>query len=95
MGKILRVDLSVRTAEAVSIPPEVYEAVLAGKGLAAWYLYRNIPAGADPLGPDNILWHGRLPHRALDRRLQEPFDRGLGRRQLRRRLRARHQAVRL
>ena len=55
MGKILRVDLSARTAEAVSIPPEVYEAVLAGKGLAAWYLYRNIPAGADPLGPDNIL----------------------------------------
>ena len=55
MGKILRVDLSARTAEAVPIPPEVYEAVLAGKGLAAWYLYKNIPAGADPLGPDNIL----------------------------------------
>ena len=45
MGKILRVDLSARTAEAVPIPPEVYEAVLAGKGLAAWYLYKNIPAG--------------------------------------------------
>ena len=33
MGKILRVDLSARTAEAVSIPPEVYEAVLAGNNI--------------------------------------------------------------
>ncbi|MBO6016988.1 MAG: aldehyde ferredoxin oxidoreductase, partial [Oscillospiraceae bacterium] len=54
-GKILRVDLNAGTAEAVAVPPEVYEAVLAGKGLEAWYLYNNIPAGADPLGPDNIL----------------------------------------
>ena len=54
-GKILCVDLSVRTAESRSVPPEVYEAVLAGKGLEAWYLYKHIPAGADPLGPENIL----------------------------------------
>ena len=55
MGKILRVDLSAQSAETLSVPPEVYEAVLAGKGLEAWYLYNNIPAGADPLGPENIL----------------------------------------
>ena len=54
-GKILRVNLSTGTTEAVAVPPEVYEAVLAGKGLEAWYLYNNIPAGADPLGPENIL----------------------------------------
>ncbi|MBE7003084.1 MAG: aldehyde ferredoxin oxidoreductase [Ruminococcaceae bacterium] len=54
-GKILRVDLSSGTAEAVRVPEAVYEAVLAGKGLEAWYLYRHIPAGADPLGPENIL----------------------------------------
>ena len=54
-GKILRVDLSAGTAETRAVPPEVYEAVLAGKGLEAWYLYNNIPAGADPLGPENIL----------------------------------------
>ena len=36
MGKILRVDLSARTAETVPVPPEVYEAVLAGKGLAVF-----------------------------------------------------------
>ena len=51
MGRILHVDLSAGTAESLKVPPEVYEAVLAGKGLEAWYLYKHIPAGADPLGP--------------------------------------------
>ena len=54
-GKVLKVNLTERTAAEEKIPEEVYEQILSGKGLAAWYLYRNIPAGADPLGPDNIL----------------------------------------
>ena len=54
-GKILQVDLSAGRVQSVQVPDTVYEAVLAGKGLAAWYLYRHIPAGADPLGPENIL----------------------------------------
>ena len=55
MGKVLCVDLSARSCTVRKIPAEVYEAVLAGKGLAAWYLCRHLPAGADPLGPENIL----------------------------------------
>ncbi|MBR0379439.1 MAG: aldehyde ferredoxin oxidoreductase family protein [Mogibacterium sp.] len=55
MGKVLRVDLTEGTSTVEQIPDEVYEAVLSGKGLGAWYLYKNIPAGADPLGPENIL----------------------------------------
>lgn len=55
MGKVLRVDLTEGTSTVEQISDEVYEAVLSGKGLGAWYLYKNIPAGADPLGPDNIL----------------------------------------
>ena len=54
-GKILKVDLSAGTTAVENIPDEVYESVLSGKGLGAWYLYKNIPAGADPLGPENIL----------------------------------------
>lgn len=54
-GKILVVDLTAGTTRIEQIPDEVYEAVLSGKGLGAWYLYKNIPAGADPLGPENIL----------------------------------------
>ena len=54
-GKVLRVDLSSGSVKTEKIPDSVYENVLSGKGLAAWYLCKNIPAGADPLGPDNIL----------------------------------------
>lgn len=46
MGKVLLVDLSSGTVKSEKIPREVYEAVLSGKGLAAWYLLKNIPAGA-------------------------------------------------
>ncbi|MBQ5952135.1 MAG: aldehyde ferredoxin oxidoreductase family protein [Lachnospiraceae bacterium] len=55
MGKVLRVDLTAGTVSSETVPDRVYDAVLAGKGLAAWYLCKNIPPGADPLGPDNIL----------------------------------------
>ncbi|MCR4606479.1 MAG: aldehyde ferredoxin oxidoreductase family protein [Oscillospiraceae bacterium] len=54
-GKILHVDLGSGKTAILSVPEEVYQAVLSGKGLEAWYLYNHIPAGADPLGPDNIL----------------------------------------
>jgi len=55
IGKVLRVDLTAGTVSDERIPEEVYEGVLSGKGLGAWYIYKYIPAGADPLGPDNIL----------------------------------------
>ncbi len=55
LGKVLLVDLSAGTWESQDIPEAVYESLLSGVGLGAYYLYRHIPAGADPLGPDNIL----------------------------------------
>ncbi|MBI9107926.1 MAG: aldehyde ferredoxin oxidoreductase family protein [Spirochaetales bacterium] len=55
MGKILVVDLTAGTCEVEPVPDSVYEKVLSGVGLGAWYLTKNIPAGADPLGPLNIL----------------------------------------
>ena len=54
-GKMLCIDLTTGASETRQIPEAVYEAVLAGKGLEAWYLYKHIPVGADPLGPENIL----------------------------------------
>jgi len=54
-GKILRVDLTTRQI-AVEEPPETfYRRYLGGNGLIAYYLLKEIPAGADPLGPDNVL----------------------------------------
>lgn len=55
IGKVLFVDLSTGAWESQEIPEAVYENVLSGVGLGAYYLYKNIPSGADPLGPDNIL----------------------------------------
>jgi aldehyde:ferredoxin oxidoreductase len=55
MGKILWVDLSKGEIREEVIPDEIYESYLSGMGLAAYLLYNRIPAGADPLGPDNIL----------------------------------------
>jgi aldehyde:ferredoxin oxidoreductase len=55
MGKILMVDLSNGTMTEETIPDRVYEQYLSGMGLGAYILYTHIPAGADPLGPENIL----------------------------------------
>jgi aldehyde:ferredoxin oxidoreductase len=55
MGKVLRVDLGARSFEEVPVPDESYRRYLGGLGLAAAILYDEIPAGADPLGPDNVL----------------------------------------
>lgn len=55
MGKILMVDLSSGTMTEEKIPDDVYRQYLSGMGLGAYILYNRIPAGADPLGPDNIL----------------------------------------
>jgi aldehyde:ferredoxin oxidoreductase len=55
MGKVLVVDLTTGKCKDESVPDEVYENHLSGMGLASWFLYNRIPAGADPLGPDNVL----------------------------------------
>jgi aldehyde:ferredoxin oxidoreductase len=54
-GKILTVDLSTREIREETIPDRVYEYYLSGIGLAAYILYDRIPAGVDPLGPENIM----------------------------------------
>lgn len=54
-GKVLWVDLSKGTFNEEIIPDRIYHKYLAGIGLGAALLYREMPAKADPLGPDNIL----------------------------------------
>jgi len=55
MGKVLIVDLSSSSIEEKAIAPEVYSLWIGGMGLAVHLLSDMIPAGADPLGPDNVL----------------------------------------
>lgn len=59
MGKILHVDLTTGDIQEEVLPDDLYEKYLGGMGIGAYILYDRIPAGADPLGPDNIL--GFLP----------------------------------
>ncbi len=53
--QILRVDLTAGTAEREDVPATLIQEFVGGKGLAAHYLSRELPAGADPLGPENLL----------------------------------------
>ena len=56
MGKILRVNLTKRTAVEETIAEKDYETLLGGRGIAAKYYYNEIPAGTDPLGEANKIF---------------------------------------
>jgi len=54
-GRILHIDLTTRT-HSVERPDDVfYRTYGGGRGLVSYYLLKEIPAGADPLGPENVL----------------------------------------
>ncbi|MFK5953778.1 MAG: aldehyde ferredoxin oxidoreductase family protein [Desulfobacterium sp.] len=52
-GRILTIDLNTRSFEIETIPENIYQTYLGGKGLASWLLYRLNPRGVDPLAPEN------------------------------------------
>src|SRR3972149_3902805 len=54
-GNVLHVDLTARQSRIEEIPEVTMRKYLGGGALAAWLLLRDMPAGADPLGPDNVL----------------------------------------
>ena len=54
-AKILHVDLTTRQTRTEEIPETIIRKYLGGGALAAWLLLRDLPAGVDPLGPDNVL----------------------------------------
>ena len=54
-GKVLLVDLTKGSCYEESLPESFYQKYLSGLGLGSALIYRDMPAGADPLGPENIL----------------------------------------
>ncbi|OYT59822.1 aldehyde:ferredoxin oxidoreductase, partial [Euryarchaeota archaeon ex4484_178] len=52
-GKILRVNLSTGEIKKEELPPEIARKFLGGLGIAAYYLYKEVPKGTDPLGEEN------------------------------------------
>ncbi|WP_299977417.1 aldehyde ferredoxin oxidoreductase family protein [Desulfobacula sp.] len=55
MDKILRVNLTSGTTAIETIPEQWARDYLGGAGLATKYLFEEVPADTDPLGPDNKL----------------------------------------
>jgi aldehyde:ferredoxin oxidoreductase len=54
-AKLLHVDLTTRQTRVEELSETVVRKHLGGGALAAHVLLRDLPAGVDPLGPDNVL----------------------------------------
>jgi aldehyde:ferredoxin oxidoreductase len=54
-GKILHVDLSHGKIITEQPAEEFYKTYLGGSAMGTYYVFKNTPAGADPLGPVNTL----------------------------------------
>jgi aldehyde:ferredoxin oxidoreductase len=54
-GKVLRVNLTTGKIWTEEPPESFYRRYIGGQGFVGYYLLKEVPKGADPLGPDNIL----------------------------------------
>lgn len=54
-GKILRINLSIENVATEKIDSNAVRKFLGGKGLAAYYLFRELRKGVEPLSPENKL----------------------------------------
>lgn len=55
IGRILEVDLTSGRTEFTPLPDDLADNYLGGKGFGARILYDRLPAGVDPLSPENII----------------------------------------
>src|SRR5258707_112184 len=54
-GKVLRVDLTTGTTSVEEMDEATFRRHPGGRALIAHYLLTELPTGADPLGPENLL----------------------------------------
>ena len=54
-GKMIRVNLTQQSHFVETLSKEIIKLYLGGKGISAYFLYNELPAGCDPLSPDNLL----------------------------------------
>ena len=54
-GNILRVDLTSGKLTKQPTPPDLARDFIGGRGFGIYFLYKEVPKGADPLGPQNKL----------------------------------------
>lgn len=55
MGKILRIDLSVRKSYVEELDEKIAENFIGGMGLGMYFLYKDLKPKIDPLSPENEL----------------------------------------
>ena len=60
-GKILRINLTNQTAKKEKLPLNVAKDFIGGAGFGVKYLYDEVKAGTDPLGPENKLFFAPGP----------------------------------
>jgi len=54
-GKILHVDLTAGTLTVETPPESFYRTYMGGSAMGLYYLLKEMPAGVDPLAPENVL----------------------------------------
>ena len=54
-GKILHVDLTSGALTVEEPPESFYRKYLGGSAMGMYYILHEMPKGADPLGPENVL----------------------------------------
>lgn len=64
-GNILRVDLSSENIAIEPLTEELVDKYIGGRGFGAYYVYKEVPQGADPYGPGNILVFASGPFAGL------------------------------
>ncbi len=64
-GNILRVDLSSGRVSHEPLTEELVHNYIGGRGFGAYYVYKEVPPGADPYGPHNILVFASGPFAGL------------------------------
>ncbi len=60
-GKYLRLNLTLGTTVIEKFPALTYRMFMGGAAMAAQILVKEMPAGVDPLGPENILVFATCP----------------------------------
>ena len=55
LNKVLKIDLTTGTCSSEEVPDKVYEYFLGGAGMAAYYMWKECPAGTTAFNPANRL----------------------------------------
>ena len=61
-GKILRVNLTTGKITKEQTPVDVARDFIGGRGFGAYYLFKEVPQGADPLGSRKQIDHLKWTH---------------------------------